>query len=133
MRPEEKERCCQHYGRTDTNGEPKGLFVLHILYSVPTEALIDNSRRSRTVLDIFDLPLQANTLHRADFGKGMTDSKEYLMCGASQVAVGSVELRPLMRILQRPWNRAYQWARNSPLRKPGARALNRLRALLASE
>ena len=37
---------------------------------------------------------------------------------ASQVAVGSVDLRPLFRILQRPWHRAYQWARNSPILMP---------------
>jgi CelD/BcsL family acetyltransferase involved in cellulose biosynthesis len=71
-------------------------------------------------------------IRRLDFGKGMTDMKQYLMCGASQVAVGSVDLRPLVRILQRPWHLAYQWARNSPLRRPGARALYHLREWLTS-
>ena len=72
-------------------------------------------------------------IRRFDLGKGMTESKEYLMSGASQVAVGSVELRPLIRILQRPWHPPTSGARNSPLRRPGTRALNQLRQWLASQ
>ena len=76
----------------------------------------------------------AQGVHRVDYGKGMTGQKEYLMSAASQVAVGSVDLRPLAGTVRRQLRRAYQWARNSPLRGPArvpARILYRVREWFA--
>jgi CelD/BcsL family acetyltransferase involved in cellulose biosynthesis len=72
--------------------------------------------------------------HRADYGKGLTDQKTYFMSAASQVAVGSVDLRLLAGPVRRQWQRAYSWARQSPLRAPArvpARVLYRIREWLA--
>ncbi|HZZ30148.1 MAG TPA: GNAT family N-acetyltransferase [Pirellulales bacterium] len=78
--------------------------------------------------------LAAMGCRRLDFGKGMDQHKQYFMSGASQVAVGSVDLRPVRGIAQRQWHRAYAWARRSPLRKPArvpARVLYRIREWFA--
>ena len=74
--------------------------------------------------------LAANGAWRLDFGKGMDQHKSYFMSAASQVAVGSVDLRPLTRTERREWHRACKLARESPLRRP-ARVLYRIREWLA--
>ena len=76
----------------------------------------------------------ARGIRRIDYGKGMTDQKEYFMSSASQVAVGSIDLRPLTRTVRRQWRRVYQWARESPLRRPArvpAKILYRVREWFA--
>ena len=40
----------------------------------------------------------ARGIRRVDYGKGMTEQKKYFMSGASRVAEGSVDLRPLSRL-----------------------------------
>ena len=73
-------------------------------------------------------------IRRIDFGKGINEQKDYFMSGATQVAVGSVDLRPVTRVLRRQWQRAYDWARRSPLRRPArvpARVLYRVREWFA--
>ncbi len=72
---------------------------------------------------------------RIDLGKGINLHKERFMSAAIQVAVGSVDLRPVMRMVQRQWHRAYQWARGTPLRRPArvpARILYRVHEWYAS-
>ncbi len=57
-------------------------------------------------------------IRRIDMGKGPEEYKRHLMSGAVGVAEGSVDLRPVTRIVRRQWCRAYDWARHSPLRRP---------------
>ena len=76
----------------------------------------------------------ARGVQRVDYGKGMTGQKEYLMSAATQVAVGSMDLRLLAGPVRRQWHFLYQWARESPLRKPArvpARILYRVREWFA--
>ncbi len=78
--------------------------------------------------------LAARGGRRLDFGKGMDQHKKYFMSEASQVAVGSVDLRSLARTVRREWHRVYQWARESSLRRPArvpARVLYHIREWLA--
>jgi CelD/BcsL family acetyltransferase involved in cellulose biosynthesis len=57
-------------------------------------------------------------VRRIDLGKGPEEYKRRLMSGAIDVAEGSVDLRPVRRLVRRQWRRAYDWARHSPLRRP---------------
>jgi CelD/BcsL family acetyltransferase involved in cellulose biosynthesis len=57
-------------------------------------------------------------VNRIDLGKGPEDYKRHLMTDSIAVAEGSIDSRPLTRILRRNWHRAYHWLRNSRLRKP---------------
>jgi len=62
--------------------------------------------------------LPALGVRRVDLGRGREDYKQRLMSGATAVAEGSVDLRPLTSAFRRNWRRAYDWARRSPLRRP---------------
>jgi CelD/BcsL family acetyltransferase involved in cellulose biosynthesis len=55
---------------------------------------------------------------RIDLGKGPEDYKKHIMSDSIAVAEGSVDTRPLGRIIHRNWHRAFHWLRNTPLRKP---------------
>jgi CelD/BcsL family acetyltransferase involved in cellulose biosynthesis len=57
-------------------------------------------------------------IQRIDLGKGPEEYKRRLMSGAISVAEGSVDLRPMARMIRRNWRRAYQWASHSSLRRP---------------
>jgi CelD/BcsL family acetyltransferase involved in cellulose biosynthesis len=57
-------------------------------------------------------------IRRIDLGKGPEEYKIHLMSGAIPVAEGSVDRRPMRRILRRSWRHAYEWLRNSSLKKP---------------
>jgi CelD/BcsL family acetyltransferase involved in cellulose biosynthesis len=57
-------------------------------------------------------------IRRIDLGKGPEEYKTHLMSGAIDVAEGSVDRRPVTRLVRRNWRRAYDWARRSPLRRP---------------
>jgi CelD/BcsL family acetyltransferase involved in cellulose biosynthesis len=57
-------------------------------------------------------------IRRIDLGKGPEEYKTHLMSAAVDVAEGSVDFRSVVGIVGRNWNRAYQWARRSPLRRP---------------
>lgn len=57
-------------------------------------------------------------IRRIDLGKGPEQYKRHLMSGAIDVAEGSVDVRPVARTMRRNWRRAYQWARQSRLRRP---------------
>jgi CelD/BcsL family acetyltransferase involved in cellulose biosynthesis len=72
-------------------------------------------------------------LRRIDLGRGMAPYKTRMMTGVTQVAVGSVDLRPVTNALRCKWRQAQDWVRNSPWRKhariPG-RMLYRVREWL---
>ncbi|MGA2797338.1 MAG: GNAT family N-acetyltransferase [Thermoguttaceae bacterium] len=55
---------------------------------------------------------------RIDLGKGPEDYKRHIMSDTIAVAEGSVDTRPLGRIIRRHWHRVFHWLRNTPLRKP---------------
>jgi len=57
-------------------------------------------------------------IRRVDLGKGPEEYKTHVMSGTVDVAEGSVDFRPVTRLLRRHWQRAYEWARRSPLRRP---------------
>ena len=57
-------------------------------------------------------------IRRVDLGKGPEEYKTHMMSGATDVAEGSVDLRPVTGMMRRQWHRAYRWAHQSPLRKP---------------
>jgi CelD/BcsL family acetyltransferase involved in cellulose biosynthesis len=68
-------------------------------------------------------------VRRVDLGKGPERYKRELMSGAIELAEGTIDLRPLRAMARQQWNRAYHWARQSPLRRPllgPARFLRRL-------
>jgi hypothetical protein len=71
-------------------------------------------------------------VQRLDLGKGPEQYKTHLMSGAIDVAEGSVDLRPITRIVQRNWCRARDWVRNSPLQRPLLRPARFLRNMLES-
>lgn len=56
-------------------------------------------------------------IRRIDLGKGPETYKQLLMSGATDVAEGSFDRRPLARMLRRGVRQGYDWARHSPLRK----------------
>lgn len=103
--------------------------VLHHWFPSYDVSLAKTSPGSLCDLETMKLAAERG-IHRIDFGKGRTESKESFKSGAIQVAVGSVDLRPLTRVVRRQWQRAYDWARTSPLRRPArvpARILYRVR------
>ncbi len=57
-------------------------------------------------------------IERIDLGKGPEDYKRHIMSDSIAVAEGSVDTRPLARIIRRHWHRAFHWLRNTPLRTP---------------
>ena len=68
-------------------------------------------------------------IERVDLGKGPEKYKRQLMSGTTNVAEGAVDRRPLAGALCRGVKSAYDWARQSSLRKPlltPGRALKRL-------
>jgi CelD/BcsL family acetyltransferase involved in cellulose biosynthesis len=60
----------------------------------------------------------AEGFRRVDLGKGPEEYKKHFMSGEIMLAEGSVDTRPVSRILRRNWDKAYHWLRNSPLKKP---------------
>lgn len=73
---------------------------------------------------------EANGIHKIDLGRGVAPFKALAMSGATEVAVGSVDLRPLARHLRSTWRSTREFLKNSPLygpaRVPG-RLVHRLR------
>ena len=107
--------------------------VLHLWFPAHDPAFARASPGTIRDLELIRA-MPALGIERFDFGKGMTESKEYFMCGAAQVAMGSVDRRVVKGALRRQWDRAYRWARTTPLRRPArlpARALYRFREWLS--
>jgi CelD/BcsL family acetyltransferase involved in cellulose biosynthesis len=57
-------------------------------------------------------------IRRIDLGKGPERYKRHLMSGAIDVAEGSVDFRPVAGMMRRGWQKTYDWARQSSLRRP---------------
>ncbi len=72
---------------------------------------------------------QSLGLHRIDLGKGPERYKRSLMTGATPLAEGSVDRRPVTGLLRRAWLGVREWIRNSPLKKPIQRVVRGIRAL----
>ena len=71
-------------------------------------------------------------IRRIDLGKGPEVYKARLMSGAIDVAEGAVELRPMVGFLRRNCHRAYDWTRNSSLRRPLLKPGRLIRRLIES-
>jgi CelD/BcsL family acetyltransferase involved in cellulose biosynthesis len=72
-------------------------------------------------------------IRRIDHGKGDAYWKLSFRSGAFPVAEGTVDFRPVARLLNQSWLRARDWVRRSPLRRPAHRVnrmLSKARALL---
>jgi len=71
-------------------------------------------------------------VRRIDLGKGDEPYKARLMSGATSVAEGAVDLRPLAGPGAKGWFHLQAWARRSALRRPLLRPARWLRRTLAS-
>lgn len=65
---------------------------------------------------------------RIDLGKGDEEYKRWLMTGATDVAEGSVDLRPAHRFVRHGWVRTREWLRDSSLRRPIQNVVRGVRA-----
>jgi CelD/BcsL family acetyltransferase involved in cellulose biosynthesis len=71
-------------------------------------------------------------IRRVELGKGPESYKRHLMSGATEVAEGVVDFRPVVNMMRRSWHRVYDWARQSPLRRPLLAPGRFLRTLIES-
>jgi CelD/BcsL family acetyltransferase involved in cellulose biosynthesis len=71
---------------------------------------------------------QESGIRRIDLGKGPERYKQQLMSGATEVAEGSVDLRPMTAAIQRSWRRTRELVRASPLRAPAQYVIRNARA-----
>ena len=75
-------------------------------------------------------------ISRIDLGKGPEEYKQSFASGATLVAEGCADLRPLAATLRSGWRQAREWVRNSPLKAPAKvplRWLRRMREWLAPQ
>ncbi|MDX1944665.1 MAG: GNAT family N-acetyltransferase [Pirellulaceae bacterium] len=78
----------------------------------------------------------ARGIRRLDLGKGPEEYKQSFASGATLVAEGCADLRPLAATLRGGWRQAREWVRNSPLKTPAKmplRWLRRMREWLAPQ
>lgn len=69
-------------------------------------------------------------IHKIDLGRGVAPFKSLAMSGATEVAIGSVDLRPVARRLRSTWRATRELVKNSPLSGPArvpGRIIHRLR------
>ncbi len=71
-------------------------------------------------------------VRRIDLGKGPEEYKTRLMSAAIDVAEGAVDLRPIAGFLRRNCRHAYDWTRQSPLRRPLLKPGRIIRRLIES-
>lgn len=71
-------------------------------------------------------------IRRIDLGKGPEEYKTRLMSAAIDVAEGAIDLRPMAGFLRRNCRRAYDWTRQSPLRRPLLKPSRIIRRLIES-
>jgi len=78
------------------------------------------SRYSPGLIQFIELARAAESLgvRLIDLGKGLSRYKRELMSGTFKVAEGSVDLRPVTRLLRSGFRSACDWGRSSPLRGP---------------
>lgn len=75
-------------------------------YSPGRVMLLEIARFSRTL-----------GLRRLDLGRGMAPYKVRIMTGCTEVAVGSLDLRPMTAAVRTQWRKAQDWVRRSPWRR----------------
>jgi CelD/BcsL family acetyltransferase involved in cellulose biosynthesis len=61
---------------------------------------------------------ESEGIRRIDLGKGPETYKKHFMSDSIPLAEGSIDTRPIARMLNRQWNNAYHWLRSSSLKKP---------------
>ena len=78
------------------------------------------SRYSPGLIQFIELAKAAESLgiRLIDLGRGLSRYKRGLMSGTFRVAEGSVDLRPVTRLLRSGFRSACDWGRSSPLRGP---------------
>ncbi len=105
--------------------------VLHAWFSAYHPDFAQLSPGIVSWLELFQVYPQVG-IRRIDLGKGPEEYKTRLMSGAINVAEGAVDFRPVSRFLQRNCRRAYDWSRQSPLRRPLLKPGRFIRRLIES-
>ena len=72
----------------------------------------------RVLLALVAQQCEAHGITKIDMGRGVATHKSRVMSGTTEVAVGSVDLRPVARCLRNSWRQTREWVRNSPLYVP---------------
>ncbi|MCA9118918.1 MAG: GNAT family N-acetyltransferase [Planctomycetaceae bacterium] len=72
----------------------------------------------RVLLTMAAQQCNAYGIEKIDMGRGVATYKSLVMSGTTEVAVGSVDLRPVARCLRNGWRQTRAWIRNSPLYTP---------------
>ncbi|MDA1016272.1 MAG: GNAT family N-acetyltransferase [Planctomycetota bacterium] len=72
----------------------------------------------RALLAMVAQQCESAGINKIDLGRGVAPYKALVMSGATEVAVGSVDLRPVARCLRNSWRQTREWVRNSPLYGP---------------
>lgn len=72
----------------------------------------------RVLLTLAAQQCGSHGINKIDLGRGVAKYKSLVMSGAAEVAVGSVDLRPVARCLRNSWRQTREWVRNSPLYRP---------------
>ncbi|MEO8494730.1 MAG: GNAT family N-acetyltransferase [Planctomycetota bacterium] len=72
----------------------------------------------RVLITLVAQQCEAHGIKKIDMGRGVSRHKTELMSGSTEVAVGSVDLRPVARRLRNSWRQTREWVRNSPLYGP---------------
>jgi CelD/BcsL family acetyltransferase involved in cellulose biosynthesis len=71
----------------------------------------------------------AGGIERIDLGAGQESYKQSFMTGATDVAIGAVDRRPVARAARRLWHHTKRWVRESPLRGPAMAPWRVIRSL----
>lgn len=72
----------------------------------------------RVLLAMVSQQCDSNGIAKIDLGRGVATYKSLVMSGTTDIAVGSVDLRPVARCLRNGWRQTRKWIRNSPLYRP---------------
>ncbi|MBI2480775.1 MAG: GNAT family N-acetyltransferase [Planctomycetia bacterium] len=77
-----------------------------------------NYAPGRVLLAMVAEQCKSHGIEKIDMGRGVATYKSLVMSGTTEVAVGSVDLRPVARCLRNRWRQTRAWVRNSPLYGP---------------
>ena len=77
-----------------------------------------NYGSGRVLLAMVAQECESRGIDKIDMGRGVARYKSLVMSGTTDVAVGSVDLRPVARCLRYRWRQTREWVRNSPLYRP---------------
>lgn len=72
----------------------------------------------RVLLALVAQQCESHGINKIDMGRGVAKHKSLVMSGTTEVAVGSVDLRPVARCLRNSWRHTREWVRDSPLYGP---------------